>query len=425
VLIGIFNTWFFLAGFPVDYENPVVIADYPRGLKIFTQFVLLPILTVYLLILYAYLFRIIFTATWPYGWVAYLVLGFSVAGILAILLLWPLREEENNKWVSGYSRFFYFALFPLIIMLFIAIWKRVSAYGITELRYFVLLLAAWLLFIAVYFSVSKRKNIQLIPLSLCVAAFLVTFGPWGSAGVSLYSQQRRLKGLLVKNKLFADGRITGATRQISLKDRKEISDITEYITQIHGYRVLQPWFHENLDSLMKDPGSKKYYSSYEKSGDESRALLKAMNIRYANKWAAADDQGSFYVNVDRDDTTAMTVKGYDYLIDRASITVEDTAYMRFQLDKYPLRIRLDSARNQVDLFPGADSALTVDLSPATSAAGLEGEDESRRLPIEMMTFNAENGRWAARMVLEHLTGVKREGKKHILSLEGHLLMKKK
>src|SRR5260221_3200623 len=167
VLAGIFNTWFFFAGFSADYENPVVIADYPKGLKIFSQFLLLPILTVYLLILYAYLFRIIFTATWPYGWVAYLVLGFSVAGILAILLLWPLRNEENNKWISGYSRFFYFAQFPMIIMLFIAIFKRVGAYGITDLRYFVLLLEAWVLFITVYFSVWTQRNIHLILLSLC------------------------------------------------------------------------------------------------------------------------------------------------------------------------------------------------------------------------------------------------------------------
>ena len=32
LLVGVFNTWFFLSGFPADYESPAVIADYPRGL---------------------------------------------------------------------------------------------------------------------------------------------------------------------------------------------------------------------------------------------------------------------------------------------------------------------------------------------------------------------------------------------------------
>ena len=419
VLAGIFNTWFFLSGFPAGYENPVVIADYPRGLKIFTQFVLLPILTVYLLILYAYLFRIVFTATWPFGWVTYLVLGFSVAGILAILLVWPLREEENNKWISGYSRFFYFALFPLIILLFIAILKRVGAYGITELRYFVLLLAAWLLFVAVYFLVSKRKNIQLIPLSLCVAAFLVSFGPWGSAGVSSYSQMQRLKGLLVKNKLFADGKViggtagkvTGGTAWISLDDRKEITGITGYIVEMHGYKVLRPWFRQNLDSLMKGSTGQGYRDRDTAGRDPIDVLLTAMNVQRADNWTVEDNGGEpFYINSNGHETIAIPVKGYDYLVDPLDISVTDTADARFQIDKYPLRIHLDSARSRLDLFLDADSALTIDLSAATA---------------ETMTFDAGNGGWASRLVLQHFNGVKRDGKNHITNLGGYLLMKKK
>ena len=121
VLIGIFNTWFFLAGFPKEYGEVDVIADYPKGLKIFTQYVLLPLLSVYMVILYAYILKIIFTAHWPSGWVTYLVLGFSVAGILALLLIYPMRNDEGNKWINVYSRFFYFALFPLLALLALAI----------------------------------------------------------------------------------------------------------------------------------------------------------------------------------------------------------------------------------------------------------------------------------------------------------------
>ena len=59
ILGGIFSVWFFLAGFPKTYDSPDVITDYPKGLKIFTQYVLLVLVTVYLLILYAYMFKII------------------------------------------------------------------------------------------------------------------------------------------------------------------------------------------------------------------------------------------------------------------------------------------------------------------------------------------------------------------------------
>jgi Domain of unknown function (DUF4153) len=82
VLGGLFSVWFFLAGFPKSYENPQVISYYPKGLKIFTQYVLLSLVTIYLLILYAYTFKIIFAAHYPVGWVAWMVMFFAVAGIL-------------------------------------------------------------------------------------------------------------------------------------------------------------------------------------------------------------------------------------------------------------------------------------------------------------------------------------------------------
>src|SRR5665647_3558162 len=103
-----------------------------------------------------------------YTVVLYLVIGFSIGVIFSLLLIYPVRNDENNKWILIFSRFFYFALFPLIILLFLAVKRRISDYGITEQRYFILVLALWLLFIAIYFLFSKSKNIKLIPVSLCI-----------------------------------------------------------------------------------------------------------------------------------------------------------------------------------------------------------------------------------------------------------------
>lgn len=179
ILTGcLFSTCFFLSGFPSEFENLDAKTEYPKGLKIFTQYILLPIITIYLAILYVYMFKILFTLKWPFGWVSYLVLALSIAGILSLLLIHPERERENNKWILIYSRFFYLAICPLILMLFLAIERRISDYGITEPRYFVLALALWLCGIVLYFLLSGRKNIKIIPVSLCCLAFLSSFGPW-------------------------------------------------------------------------------------------------------------------------------------------------------------------------------------------------------------------------------------------------------
>ncbi len=203
LLAGVFNTWFFLSDFPSHFSKLERNTEYPKGLKIFTQFVLLPLLAVYLLILYSYTFKIVTEMQWPEGWVSYLVLFFSVAGILSLLLIYPVRNDDSNKWIPIFSRFFYFAIFPLLVLLFFAIKRRISEYGITESRYFVLLLALWLLFISSYFLISKIKNIKLIPISLFCLALLSSFGPWGAFSVSLRSQQNHLRQLLDEKQFTA------------------------------------------------------------------------------------------------------------------------------------------------------------------------------------------------------------------------------
>ena len=50
---GIFNTLFFLAGIPKDLDTLNDDFTYPKGLKVFTQYVLIPLATVYVIILLA------------------------------------------------------------------------------------------------------------------------------------------------------------------------------------------------------------------------------------------------------------------------------------------------------------------------------------------------------------------------------------
>ncbi|MGZ4086128.1 MAG: DUF4153 domain-containing protein, partial [Bacteroidia bacterium] len=209
IILGcIFNTWFFLAGIPNDLRLLNEETNYPKGLKAFTQFVLLPLVTIYLLILYAYLARIMITWELPKGWVSYLVIGFSVCGILSLLLIYPIRNDAGNGWIKIFTRWFYRAVYPLIVLLIISIYKRIHDYGITENRYYILVLAIWLAAVAAYFLFSRIKNIKVIPVSLCLIAFLSSFGPWSSFSVSKRSQLNRLEELLRANGILVKGKIS-------------------------------------------------------------------------------------------------------------------------------------------------------------------------------------------------------------------------
>jgi Domain of unknown function (DUF4153) len=265
VLGSIFNTWFFLAGVPRDFAALEQEASYPKGLKVFTQFVLLPLVVLYLGILYAYLGRILLFWALPQGWVSLLVLALAVAGIFALLLIHPIRHAAENTWIRTFGRWFYLALFPLLGLLAVAISTRIRAYGITEERYFVLVLAAWLFGIAIYFLARRGQGIIWIPASLAVVAFLAAGGPWGAFAVAQRSQLNQLREISAQYGLLKDGKLDGAGQRVPnlpQEARKRISSIFDFFADREAVDELQPFFATKLtmpDSLQKRSGWARTY----------------------------------------------------------------------------------------------------------------------------------------------------------------------
>ncbi len=236
----VFNTWFFLAGVPGDLRELELGSEYPAGLKVFSQYVLIPLVAVYLLILTLYLGRILFTRTWPSGWIGYLVSSVAAAGILSLLLVHPISERAENRWIETYGRWFYVALLPSIVMLLLAIWQRIDQYGVTEKRYFLAVLALWLAGIAIFYVLTKSRDIRVIPVTLCLIAVGTFGGPWSAYGVSEASQVHRLERILAANGMLEEGEALAATREVSFEDRREVSAILRYLIETHGTGAIEP-----------------------------------------------------------------------------------------------------------------------------------------------------------------------------------------
>ena len=203
---GIFNTWYFLAGIPKDFDSGNSTSTYPKGLKIFTQFILIPLLLLYLAILYAYGAKIMFTWDWPRGIVTYLIIAISILGIFTNLLLFPYQKEKEGGWIKSFYKAFYYLLIPLTALLFIAIWIRIEDYGLTVNRYIIVLMGIWLGLISLYFILGF-KSIKTVPISLAVAMLLASFGPWGMFSWSERNQVRRLENILTESGILENGRI--------------------------------------------------------------------------------------------------------------------------------------------------------------------------------------------------------------------------
>ncbi|MFZ7131862.1 MAG: DUF4153 domain-containing protein [Eubacteriales bacterium] len=124
------------------------------------NYIVIPLITVYTFILYAYFLKILVTWQWPQGLVSHLVLWYACIGVGVLFLITPLLQKNffNHLFKMIFSK----GILPLLVMMFISIGLRVQQYGITENRYFVILLGLWVTGIMIYFALRKNKAVHLM-----------------------------------------------------------------------------------------------------------------------------------------------------------------------------------------------------------------------------------------------------------------------
>ncbi len=395
LIVAVFNTWFFLSAFPSNLDALETQHDYPRGLKLFTQYELIPLITVYLLILYAYMSKIILQQQWPEGWVSYLVLFFSVAGILSLLLVHPVRNDEQNKWIPLFSRFFYFALFPLIVLLFFAIKTRISEYGITENRYLVLLLALWLLVVALAFLFSKRFSIMFIPVSLCIVLFVCTVGPWSAFSISLKSQQKHLLKLLESQHLLKDNKIFASTKELDFDKQKEISSVVDYLVEYHGYNSLQAYYSCSLDSLMNTNNAnttKNYYA-------QSELLLNEMGVEHISEYS---NEKNVYFDYTCETEYTQPIANFSLYLSNF-IYAGDSMQTKFGNDSLSCKLMATKNGNCLSILSGNEE-LKVDVSKIIETIKTQKNVESYTVPVNLMSQLILGNNLKVLVVFKHIHG---------------------
>lgn len=355
-IAGIFNTIFFLSGMPLDWKAMEDPQPYPKGLKMFTQYVLVPLASVYLIILLAYEIKIVADWELPKGIVASLVMGYAVYGMLSLLLVHPIRFDEGNQWIRTFARWFYVLLLPLIALLGVAIGVRIDQYGVTESRYFIVLIGIWLTGVTFYFLFSKLKNIKVIPVTLCIALLAATWGPQSAPAVSYRSQINRFVEFFKDNASFENGKI------IPLKTpttSDEADELLRFLLNRYGIQAIQPFTDANLTELTAPADTMK--NRYEMSWKRYQLIRDHFNIEPAY---LATERRSFSVYAQ--DRQPLSLRGYDslayvyfpdvYINDRLSGEVQNNRFIcvlgnqKMIFDLSEIMQKIKSVQNERDAF---------------------------------------------------------------------------
>ena len=255
-----FQTSIFLAGVTSKESLFAETIIYSNPIKIFAQYILLPLALLYLGILYAYEIKILITFNLPKGWVSSLVLAYAIVGLFCFLLLNPIKDKDENKWVKSTLKYFYFSIIPLLFLLVISVYVRIKEYGITEERYYLIGLTLWLAAITAYGIVSKKLNIKLIPISLACVHLLMVIGPLNGFTISRISQKNRLEKLMLETGLWDGNKLINSKKKIEPKTADDIRSIVRYLTKTHNLNDISPLLGIDLLAIEKQCESDSNYN---------------------------------------------------------------------------------------------------------------------------------------------------------------------
>jgi hypothetical protein len=405
-----FNTLFFLAGIPANMSSFEQDSNYPKGLKVFTQYVLIPLLTVYLLILIVYELKILIDQKLPEGMVSILILGYAVFGILSYLLTYPIRNQKGNEWLKLFSKLFFILMIPLLVLLFIAVWVRIADYAITEPRYFLVLLSIWLSGITIYFLAKKSPTIQTVPISLCILALISTFGPQSASSIAKRSQIARYNKL--DNKVNSE---------------KEKAAIINYMVANYGLKSLQPLTdidltpvqnqikeqkssidnlsndHSKLQNTAHQVASSPTLSSYEiknKLRDTAYSILKVKPLLY--------NPSSDFINIKLANKT-IDISEYNTMVDFQSYSKTN----KFLVDHEKANIEYLSQEEKIKIFLGENDSTTIDLNPFYDSLRekiINADNHSFKMngdqvliPDSILTLTAESKEYKLALLFKTLT----------------------
>ena len=207
-----------------------------RALAFLGIWLLAPLTLIYAVILLAYLVRVVTTMSLPEGEVALLVGPFIGVGTLTWLMLEP-RVLGEGAFVRFYRRVWFPIAAVAAILLAVAVYERVSAYGWTPERFILAAVAAGAFVTGVWFTFTRRRDIR-IPTGIAAAMALLC--AFVAKPVSDLSQVARLDAAM------AMGDVATA--------HQTVRETVKYLGRNHR----ADWVTERLGPL-PDDGERRWY----------------------------------------------------------------------------------------------------------------------------------------------------------------------
>jgi hypothetical protein len=385
-----------------------------RAVSALVKFVLVPLLLVYTAILYAYAIKIALAWELPKGTLGAMVTAYLLVGAATLLLGYPSRESGGVLVRFFWRYWMWLAALP-VLLLFIAVFRRIGDYGMTQSRYLVVLVGIWALILAgLRIWRGRNLDLRLVPGVLAGLLLAGSFGPGGAIGLSVISQKAELGRLLTQRGILADGKLAPgsaeAGKTLPAEDAARVRAIEWYLNSHHALGLLAPWFEGAPD----DP-----FAEGKTPEETARGVLDAFGLAGID---ISQPPQTVYLNHYAELPLALDVPQGAHLVgplmtqaakrvDPESVAVDGLGTVEFSIDGNVLTARLENG-----------GSVSFDLNDAVKAIKSKGwPTDPEHKPVEL---KGKSSGLDGTLLVESMTGNYRDPVFQLLTLRFWVLLAK-
>lgn len=237
IILCLFAPLYFLSQTPEFPTENIQVSDtmkqhlrVPRFFEVLLSYIVIPLVTVYTLILVAYILLNIGTEFWSDNLLEPLMVSYAVIGMIVLILSFNI----DNRWTILFRQIFPKVLIPMAIFQTVASIIKINEMGLTHGRYYVILFGVFATIVGLIYSFMKLKFHGSIALVLLILSLLSIMPPIDAFTVSKHSQLKLFEQKLKENNLLVENELR-PNQDVPIGERIIITNVASYVYNM-GYQ---------------------------------------------------------------------------------------------------------------------------------------------------------------------------------------------
>lgn len=208
------------------------------------KYFLLPLTVIYMAILYVYGITILLNWELPHGIVCWSVTGLTAAVFVTGFFLEGVRRTYPDDTLALKAlRYLPMAMFPMLVLMSVAVLYRIGQYGLTVSRLYVLTFNIWAYCMMIYWIIRRPRTFNFAAISFAIVFVATSIIP--------YANYMTITDNIMRNRLLKELKTAGleefpvdrdefikAYSTLDLKQRKDVTSILEYLGEDEGRKIV-------------------------------------------------------------------------------------------------------------------------------------------------------------------------------------------